>query len=131
MTLQVIGIVGVVAALLYFWFDYRGAKSNLREARAEITRLEDDLVAEQAVRDAITGRLDEFIAAQELQRERLEALAERQAETRRQIRGLVDDLSSIEIERLVKEQPNEAAAIVVGRFNDLLRMFDDATATTP
>lgn len=119
--LQLLGIVSLVAAALYFYFDYRDAKSDVRELRA-------DLKAEEALSEALEGRLDEFELAQELQAQRLIDIEISQAETRRRISVLTDELSSLELERLLDENPDEAAAIINERFNALLGMFDDATA---
>lgn len=129
MTLQIAAGVAVAALLALLWIDYHGTKADLDRAQATVERLEENLVAEREVREAVAGRLDEFVEAQKLQKSRLEAMAKSQAETRQRISTLMREVSSLEIERLIEERPDEAPAIIVSRVNDVFGMFDDATAT--
>lgn len=128
MTLQAAGIALVAALMVYLWVDYRSAKADLQDARAEISQLEATVKGERAARVAVRSRLDEFVAAQKLQAVRLEEMARQQAETRREVSNIVSGLSASEVRRLIEENPDEASAVLSRRVDDLFSLFDDATA---
>lgn len=120
-TLQILAIVGLVAAAVFFWFDYRGAKED-------VATLRERLRVERAQSEQARDRIEEFVAAQKLQARRIREMEQAQAEARQRIREITDSLSEDEIERVLKEQPDEADRIVSDRLSDLFGMFDNATA---
>ena len=119
-SLQLAGIAALAITAAFFFFDYRGAKAEVRELRTEIA-------AEKALNEAQATRLDEFAEAEVQRLERLRALEEAGVRIRAEIRGITDELTAPQINIIVEEQPDEAADIISRRFDDILSVLDDAT----
>ena len=119
-TLQLAGIAALAAVAVFFYFDYTNAKAQVRTLRTEVT-------AQRALAEAQDGRLQDFVEAQEASLERLQAIEARSRQIRIEVRQLTDELSAPNINIIVEESPDEAAAIITRRFDDILSLLDDAS----
>lgn len=123
--LQIAVVAGLVAGVAFLYLDYRGAKSDRAELRAELTQLGEELAAEKALTKAATDRINEFALSQEQQIERLQNIEAYNAQTRAQVRAALKGLSAGEVKQVIQENPDEAAAAILSdRFNGLLGLFD-------
>lgn len=113
-------IAGVIGLGVYFWVDYRGAKSALSQVR-------DDLQAEQALTAAQQDAINEF----QQEQARFAALVREfdsfRAEVNAEVRELRQGLTAREIRDAAAEDPAQASDSVTGRVNNAFGLFDDAT----
>ena len=132
--IQGVVVVALVAGAVFLYFDYRDAKADRAELKAETAQLKEQIEAEKALTKAATDRINEFALSQEQQLERLQNIEAYNAQTRAQVRAALKGLSAGEVKEVIQENPDEAAAaILTDRFNGLLGLFDyeDVPARRP
>lgn len=132
--IQGVVVVALVAGAVFLYFDYRDAKADRAELKAETAQLKEQIEAEKALTKAATDRINEFALSQEQQLERLQNIEAYNAQTRAQVRAALKGLSAREVKEVIQENPDEAAAaILTDRFNGLLGLFDyeDVPARRP
>jgi len=123
--IQGVVVAALVAGAVYLYFDYKDAKADRVELRAETARLKEAVEAEKALTKAATDRINEFALSQEQQLERLQNIEAYNAQTRAQVRAALKGLSAGEVKQVIQENPDEAAAaILTDRFNALLGLFN-------
>lgn len=123
--IQGVVVAALVAGAVFLYFDYRDAKADRAELKAETQQLKEQIEAEKALTKAATDRINEFALSQEQQLERLQNIEAYNAQTRAQVRAALKGLSAGEVKEVIQENPDEAAAaILTDRFNGLLGLFD-------
>jgi uncharacterized protein YoxC len=122
-----VSFVALALLLAMVYLDYRWTKSALQEARSSVAVLEQQVQDGQRQSKLLVARIEENAKAQDLQRQKVEALAIEQEATRRQVQTVISGLRADEVAQVIQENPDEAPAIVMSRTNDLFRLFDDAT----
>jgi hypothetical protein len=123
--IQGIVVATLVAGAVFLYFDYKDAKADRAELRAEAAQLKEQIEVEKALTKAATDRINEFALSQEQQIERLKSIEAYNVQTRAQVRAALKGLSAGEVKQVIQENPDEdAAAILSDRFNGLLGLFD-------